>query len=100
MYAEDGGLEAADTESLIAGIRLYGTAEADAFMNDDLFPLDKPQVAESVDSIGSVLALVHPDLPLELADVDGSYVHGLVGDDAGAGASGTTGNDAGEATDR
>ena len=100
LYAEDGGLEAADTESLIAGIRLYGTAEADAFMNDDLFPLDKPQVAESVDSIGSVLALVHPDLPLELADVDGSYVHSLVGDDAGAGAPGTTGNDAGEATDR
>ncbi len=100
FYAEDGGLEAADTESLIAGIKLYGTEDADAFMNDDLFPLDKPQVAQSVDSIGSVLALVHPDIPLELADVDGSFVHGLVEDDAGAGASGTTGNDAGEATDR
>jgi OmpA-OmpF porin, OOP family len=79
LYAEDGGLEAEDASALIAGIKLYGTQEADAFMNDDLFPLDKPQVEESVDSIGSVLALVHPDIPLQLADVDGSYLRAIVG---------------------
>jgi OmpA-OmpF porin, OOP family len=77
LYAEDGGLEADDASALIAGIRLYGTDEADAFMNDDLFPLDKPQVEQSLDSIGSVLALVHPDLPLQLADIDGSYLQAV-----------------------
>jgi OOP family OmpA-OmpF porin len=78
FYAEDGGLEADDTRALIEGIKLYGSQEADQFMNQDLFPLDKPQVDQSVDSIGSVLALIHPDIQLDLADVDGSYVRALV----------------------
>ncbi|HEV7762435.1 MAG TPA: hypothetical protein VGO78_25675, partial [Acidimicrobiales bacterium] len=78
FYAEDGGLDAQAAGSLIAGIKLYGTQDADAFMNDDVFPLDKPQVEQSVDSIGSVLTLVHPDISLENAKVDGGYVHALV----------------------
>jgi hypothetical protein len=44
------------------------------FMNDEVFPLDKPQIQQSIDAIGSVLALVHPDIPLDQAKVDGSYV--------------------------
>jgi hypothetical protein len=43
-----------------------------------VFPLDKPQVEQSVDSIGSVLTLVHPDISLENAKVDGGYVRALV----------------------
>jgi hypothetical protein len=78
FYAEDGGLDADAAGSVIAGIKLYGTQDADAFMNADVFPLDKPQVEQSVDSIGSVLALVHPDISLDDAEVDGSYVHALV----------------------
>jgi ABC-type nitrate/sulfonate/bicarbonate transport system substrate-binding protein len=79
FYAEDGGLEPEDAGSLIAGIQLYGTADADAYMNDDVFPLDKPRVEQSVESIGSVLALVHPDIDLDRAQVDGSYVREIAG---------------------
>ena len=57
--------------TLIAGIKLYGTGDADTFLNDEIFPLDKPQILQSIDSIGSVLALVHPDIPLDQAEVDG-----------------------------
>jgi len=39
-----------------------------------VFPLDTPQIQQSIDAIGSVLALVHPDIPLDQAAVDGSYV--------------------------
>ena len=74
FYAEDGGLEPEAAESLIAGIQLYGTRDADVFMNDEVFPLDKSQVEQSVDSIGSVLSLVHPEIALDRAKVDGSYV--------------------------
>jgi outer membrane protein assembly factor BamB len=55
-------------------IQLYGSRDADAFMNEDVFPLDTPQVEQSVDAIGSLLALLNPDLPLERARVDGRYV--------------------------
>lgn len=78
LYATDGDLDPEAAGSLIAGIQLYGTADADAFMNEDVFPLDKPQVEQSVDSIGSVLALVHPDIDPDRAQVDGSYVRDLV----------------------
>jgi hypothetical protein len=43
-------------------------------MNDELFPLDKPQIEQSINSIGSVLALIHPDIPLDQAKIDGGYV--------------------------
>lgn len=82
LYAEDGGLEAADAAALIDGIELYGSEDADEFMNQDLFPLDTPQIEQSRDSIGSVLALIHPDIQLDLADIDGSYVHALVDPEA------------------
>lgn len=74
FYAEDGGLEAEDAQALIAGIKLYGTEDADVFMNEEVFPLDTAQVEQSVGSIGSLLALLHPDIPLDVAKVDGTYV--------------------------
>ena len=75
FYATDGGLEPEAAGALIAGIKLYGSRDADVFMNEEVFPLDKAQVEQSVDSIGSVLALVDPDVPLGQANVDGSYVY-------------------------
>jgi OOP family OmpA-OmpF porin len=77
FYADDGGLEPEDAESIVDGIRLYGSAEANAFMNQALYPLDTPQVEQSVDAIGSLLALLHPDISLDSAQVDGSYVQAL-----------------------
>jgi OOP family OmpA-OmpF porin len=77
FYATDGGLDAETARTLIAGIKLYGSDEADVFMNENVFPIDKPQVQQSIDSIGSVLALVHPDIPLDQARVDGSYVNAV-----------------------
>jgi hypothetical protein len=74
FYATDGGLDTETARTLIAGIKLYGSNDSDVFMNDDVFPLDKPQIQQSIDAIGSVLALVHPDIPLDQAKVDGSYV--------------------------
>jgi len=82
FYATDGHLDAKAARSVIGGIKLYGTRDADTFMNADVFPLDKPQVAQSVDSIGSVLALLHPDLPLDRARVDGAFVHTLAAREA------------------
>jgi hypothetical protein len=74
FYATDGGLDAETARTLIAGIKLYGSNDANVFMNDDVFPLDRPQIQQSIDAIGSVLALVHPDIPLDQAKVDGRYV--------------------------
>ena len=71
FYATDGGLDAETARTLIAGIKLYGSSDANVFMNDEVFPLDKPQIQQSIDAIGSVLALVHPDIPLDQAKVDG-----------------------------
>jgi OmpA-OmpF porin, OOP family len=77
LFAEDGGLDADAASSIIGGIKLYGTSDANAFMNADVFPLDTPQVEQSVDSIGSLLALTHPDIQPDEAEVDGSYVRQL-----------------------
>jgi OmpA-OmpF porin, OOP family len=77
LFAEDGGLDTDAAGSIIGGIKLYGTRDADAFMNDGVFPLDTPQVEQSVDSIGSLLALTHPDIQPDEAEVDGSYVRQL-----------------------
>jgi hypothetical protein len=74
FYADDGGLDALAARSLLAGITLYGTADADTFMNADIYPLDTPQVEQSVGSIGSTLALVNPEITLDRAKVDGQYV--------------------------
>ena len=74
MIAQDGGLTPSEADSVIAGIKLYGSAEADAFMNDDVFPLDQPQVERSLRSIGALLALLHPSVRPDLAAVDGSFV--------------------------
>lgn len=77
FYAEDGGLDVQTAETLIAGIKLYGTRDVNSFMNEEIFPLDQPQILQSIDSIGSLLALIHPDIPLDQARVDGSYVSAL-----------------------
>jgi hypothetical protein len=77
LVAGDGGLDREAARSVIAGIKLYGTRDADAFMNERVFPLDQPQVVQSVNAISSVLALAHPDVRPDTADVDGSYVHKL-----------------------
>jgi OmpA-OmpF porin, OOP family len=74
FYAEDGGLAPEDARSLVAGIRLYGTNDADVFMNQDVFPLDTSQMEQSVDSIAALLALIHPDIDPENATIDGDYV--------------------------
>ncbi|HET6950283.1 MAG TPA: hypothetical protein VFI47_07905 [Acidimicrobiales bacterium] len=75
LIAEDGGLDRQAAESVIAGIKLYGSGDADAFMNDSVFPLDQPQVDQSINAIGAVLALVHPDVDPGRAETDGSFVH-------------------------
>ena len=74
FYAEDGGLDMATAQNLVNGIRVYGAAGANEFMNVDVFPLDRPLVEQSVNAIGSVLALRDPDVAFEEAPVDGSYV--------------------------
>jgi OOP family OmpA-OmpF porin len=74
FYADDGGLEVEAVASLLDGVRLYGSREADAFLNEEVFPLDSPQMEQSIDAIGSLLALLHPDIPLDAAAVDGRYV--------------------------
>ena len=60
--------------SVVDGIKLYGTNDANVFMNEPVFPLDQPQATASLQSIGSVLALVHPDIRLSRAAIDGSYI--------------------------
>jgi OOP family OmpA-OmpF porin len=74
LVATDGGLDQQAARQVIEGIKLYGTEDADEFMNDPVFPLDQPQVQQSVDAIASLLALVEEDIRPERATVDGSYV--------------------------
>jgi OOP family OmpA-OmpF porin len=74
LIAEDGGLGPGAARTVIDGIKLYGTNDADEFLNENVFPLDQPQATQSLESIGSVLALVHPDIELGRAVVDGQYV--------------------------
>jgi ABC-type nitrate/sulfonate/bicarbonate transport system substrate-binding protein len=78
FIAKDGGLTIEDAKSVIGGIKLYGTKDADTFMNTNVFPLDQPQAGQSVKAIGAVLALNHPDLRLSSAAVDGGFVEHLV----------------------
>ena len=74
LIAEDGGLDADQARSVIDGIKLYGSAEADAFMNENVFPLDLPRVERSIDGIGALLALLHPSVRPDEAKVDGRFV--------------------------
>jgi ABC-type nitrate/sulfonate/bicarbonate transport system substrate-binding protein len=74
FYAEDGQLEPEAAQQLIAGIQLYGTADAAAYLNNEVFPLDKALMQQSVESIESLLALIHPEMPLGQAQIDGIYV--------------------------
>lgn len=74
LIAEDGELEPVAARAVIDGIKLYGTNDADEFLNEDVFPLDLPRARQSLESIGSVLALVDPDVELGVASIDGRYV--------------------------
>ena len=47
FYAADGGLDIATVGTLLSGIKLYGTGDADTFLNDEIFPLDKPQILQA-----------------------------------------------------
>lgn len=78
FYAEDGGLEPDAAGALIEGIELYGTEAADAFLNDQVFPLDTAQMQQSIESIESLLSLIHPEMPTGQAEVDGDYIRTLL----------------------
>jgi len=78
IIATDGGLDLVAARTVIAGIDLYTADDADVFMNESVFPLDQPQVEQSIAAIGAVLALIHPDIDLTRARVDGRYVRQLV----------------------
>jgi hypothetical protein len=75
LIAEDGDLQRAEAGHVLAGITFYGSAEADTFMNDAVFPLDEPRIEQSLRSLAALLALQHPGVSAEHAKVDGSYVH-------------------------
>jgi OOP family OmpA-OmpF porin len=77
FIADDGGLDLEAARSVIAGIKLYGTHDAEVFMNESEWPLDQPQVDQSLSAISSLLALVRPDVQLGRAEVDGRFVHEL-----------------------
>jgi OmpA-OmpF porin, OOP family len=84
LYADDTGIEDSAEASQVArqvieGITLYGSAEASAFLNQDEFPLDRPQVQQSIESIGSLLALLDSGIDPDRARVDGSYVQEVAG---------------------
>lgn len=74
FYATDGGLEPEAARQLIAGIQLYGTADAAEYLNNEVFPLDKALMQQSVESIEALLALIHPEMALGQAQIDGIYV--------------------------
>jgi OOP family OmpA-OmpF porin len=79
LIADDGGLDADQARSVIDGIKLYGSAEADAFMNENVFPLDQPLVERSINAIGALLALLHPSVRADEAEVDGRFVQEVTG---------------------
>ena len=79
FIAEDGGLEPSQAEQLLAGITFYGSDAANAFMNDAVFPLDQPRIEQSLRSLAAVLALQHPEVSVDAAKIDGSYVQEAAG---------------------
>jgi ABC-type nitrate/sulfonate/bicarbonate transport system substrate-binding protein len=74
FFAEDGKIDEAAAGSLIAGIKLYGSSDAQLFLEENVFPFDQPQMSQSVKAIGAVLALTHPDIDVTRAKIDGSYI--------------------------
>jgi hypothetical protein len=78
FIAKDGNLKAQEASSVIAGIKLYGTRDGDTFMNTNVFPLDQPQIRQSLNGIAAILTLTHPGLSLGTAAIDGSYVAALL----------------------
>jgi hypothetical protein len=74
FIAEDGHLQPTAAKQVLAGITFYGTDAADAFLNDAVFPLDQPRMEQSLRSLAAVLALQHPDVSVDAAKIDGSYV--------------------------
>jgi hypothetical protein len=78
FIATDGNIDVASAQSVLDGIKLYGTRDADAFMNERIFPLDLPQMEQSVKAISAVLALNHSGIDPKAASIDGRYVSGLV----------------------
>ena len=79
LIAKDGGIDVAAARSVIAGIKLYGSRDADVFMNDKVFPLDQPRVKQSVKAIAAVLALGHPGVDVDRAKLDGHFVGTVAG---------------------
>jgi OmpA-OmpF porin, OOP family len=84
FLAKDANMNDDAAASVIKGIKLYGSADADAFMNQSLFPLDQPQLAQSVKALGAVLALNNPDVDPSQTKIDGSFLPSVT---AGAGTS-------------
>jgi hypothetical protein len=79
FIATDGKLQLADARTVIEGVRFYGSRDADAFLNHPVFPLDQPQVDQSLKAIAGVLALSHKGIDVRRAQVDGRFLHQLVG---------------------
>jgi len=79
FIAQDGNLTPDAAGSVIDGIKLYGSSDGNAFMNDNLFPLDEPQVRLSIRAIGSLLALTDPSLNLSDDMVDGQFMEHVAG---------------------
>jgi len=74
FIAKDGGLTADQASSVLGGLKLYGTKDANTFLNRNVFPLDEPQVRQSVKAIGSLLALSDPTVTLTDQMVNGTFV--------------------------
>jgi OOP family OmpA-OmpF porin len=74
LVADDGQLETADAQAVLDGMKLYSAAEADTFVNANVFPVDQPQLAQSAKSIGAVLALNHPGIDVDRVHIDGRYI--------------------------
>jgi hypothetical protein len=74
FIARDGHLDARQAESVVAGITLYTTAQADEYLNKDLFPLDEPQIRQSIRAIASLQALTDPSVTVRDDMVDGRFV--------------------------
>jgi OmpA-OmpF porin, OOP family len=77
LIARDGNLDRAAAQSVLDGITLYGSRDADVFMNEPLFPLDLPQMEQSVKAIAAVLALNHDGVDPKNASIEGRYVAAL-----------------------
>jgi ABC-type nitrate/sulfonate/bicarbonate transport system substrate-binding protein len=78
FIATDGNLDVASAQSVLDGIKLYGSRDADSFMNERIFPLDLPQMEQSTKAIAAVLALNHSGVDPKALSVDGRYISGFL----------------------